>query len=174
VRHLFGGINTKQFSLLWIKQYARLRNTSFKGLNLERISCHDRNISVSRRVCFKAPLQLSFWNIITLPLVRECYMHATKEQKAVTFWGTQKKKLRYFVTFVVGNIGGLLALLSVHFISASTHANTVAPQKLRRDSNDNWVLIKRHFLLRLMTWCRCGPLVPICDPDLFSVWINWR
>jgi len=46
-----------------------------------------------------------------------------------------KKKHRYFVTFVVGNIGGLLALSSVHYISESTDASTVALQKLRRDSN---------------------------------------
>jgi hypothetical protein len=46
-------------------------------------------------------------------------------------------KHRYFANFIVGNFGGLLALLSLHYISASTDANTVALQKLRSDSKED-------------------------------------
>jgi hypothetical protein len=83
-------------------------------------------------------------------------MHAVKEQMLWYFVGTQKNKHGYFVTFVVGNIGGLLALLPVHYISASTDMNTVALQKLRRNSNENLFLIKLLFCIKtceLITWC---------------------
>jgi len=114
----------------------------------------------SKTSLFQGPFQLSFWNIIALPLVRECYMHATKEQRLWHFEALKKKKKhRYFVTFVVGNIGELLALLSVHYISAYTHAK--CSRTTETEKRFKWKLssYKKPFFIK------------ICD--VMTLWAAW-